>query len=670
VSDPTDSIEGAISDTANNDSNIPIPDVPAITLPPPRTGYEYVGEKADRAPWGRGNLDSRNIIEGTENRRLTRSQVSEPRGLLSATEIDDCGAIRAKPAYLRSGKTNQEIRRIDWKEINLSQGTYDWRDDECEKTEKGWDATVYYVGDPDQPSYKEAMNDPVNKRHWIEAMAMEWGALSSMRVLGKLEKVPQGRKAIGCQWVLKIKRRPDNSIEKYKARLVARGDRQIAGIDYFETFASTCKLSSIRLLLTITAKEDLELNQFDVSNAFLHGELEEEVWLKQPQGFVDDSRPEWAFKLRKALYGLCQAGRSWHQKMKTTMTKLGYRVSDADNGVYVRGKPTDEDYVVAVIHVDDGLVASRIQKYYQKLIDDLKAEGIKVKDEGIAKRFVNMKIERNREKGTITLDQTHFARQIIERAGLSNAATVKTPMDSKNKLVSNPDWDHDNSFSQSLYRSLVPACLYLAGCTRPDISYTVHVLSRFLQNPDKTHWQAFVRLCRYLKGNNFKMTFQKNVGGELIGLSDADHGGDVETRRSTSGFYFTMGHGNGLISWVSKRQPTVSISTTEAEYIALSASAREAIWIRQLMAELGFEQKAATLIYGDNMSSLTLAKHPSQHSRTKHIDVHYHFVREKVEEKMIVLKWLRTEDMTADILTKGLDSNKHQQFCVILGLGE
>jgi hypothetical protein len=174
-----------------------------------------------------------------------------------------------------------------------------------------------------------------------------------------------------------------------------------------------------------------------------------------------------------------------------------------------------------------------------------------VKDEGAAKRFVNMKIERDREKGTITLDQTHFAKQIVERAGLANAATVKTPMDTKTKLTSNPEWIYDNSFSQALYRSLVPACLYLAGCTRPDISYTIHVLSRFLQNPDKSHWQAFVRLCRYLKGNNYKMTFRKNVGEELIGLLDADHGRDIETRRSTTGFYFMMEHGNGLISWVS-----------------------------------------------------------------------------------------------------------------------
>ncbi|GAA5907899.1 hypothetical protein JCM5296_006127 [Sporobolomyces johnsonii] len=496
-------------------------------------------------------------------------------------------------------------------------------------------------GSLDEPSYGQAMAGP-DVEKWTEAMEAELAAFEATGTWEeKLVDLPAGRRAIAVKWVLLIKRDTDGRVIKYKARLVARGDMQVEGVDFDETFSSTAASRP---------------------NAYLLGTLDNEIYIKQPPGFVDSGRPKAVRRLKKALYGLLQGGREWQKVLRAALEKVGFRRMDADHGLYVRRR--DGRVAIVPTHVDDGMMVGDddLDGILDRLSEEL--EG-KLKRVG-TDLFLGMRVRRKAD-GTVEADQAHYTRAVLDRFFPTGLTPRATPLDADYGNVA-PATEDERFECQ--YRELLGALVYLSACTRPDIVFALSFASRFATCPAERHWRLLVRLCRYLKGTSHLglryLTPRTPFSPDLLtAWSDADHGADKETRRSISGFVFGVGDDSlrsTVISWLSRRQRSVAISSTEAEYMVLSEAAREAIWLRALLVDLGFPPTSPTTIRGDNSGSLLLSSHPTSHSRTKHIAVHYHFTREQVEEGTLVLRWVPTDDMVADVFTKGLGGVKHTLF--------
>ncbi|GAA5905630.1 hypothetical protein JCM5296_000533 [Sporobolomyces johnsonii] len=524
-------------------------------------------------------------------------------------------------------------------------------------------------GSLDEPSYRQAMAGP-DVEKWTSAMDAELAAFEATGTWEEsLVDLPAGRHAIAVKWVLLVKRDADGKVIKYKARLVARGDMQVEGVDFDETFSSTVRLTTVRLVLSLLAAHPhWQHRQFDISNAYLLGTLDNEIYIKQPPGFIDSTRPTAVRRLKKALYGLRQGGREWQKVLRAALEKVGFRRTSADHGLYVRRR----NGRVAIIptHVDDGMMVGDddLDGILDRLSEELEGKLKKVGTE----LFLGMRVTRKAD-GTVEADQAHYTRTVLDRFFPTGLTPRTTPLDADYGNVT-PATEDERFPCQ--YRELLGALVYLSACTRPDIAFALSFASRFATCPAERHWRLLVRLCRYLTattdlGLRYSTPLAPFSPDLVTGWSDADHGADKESRRSISGFVFGVGDDtlrSTAISWLSRRQRSVAISSTEAEYMALSEAAREAIWLRSLLVDLGFPPTSPTTIRGDNSGSLLLSSHPTSHSRTKHIAVHYHFTRDQVEEGTLVLKWVPTDEMVADVFTKGLGGVKHTLFTARCGL--
>ncbi|KAE8655616.1 hypothetical protein F3Y22_tig00117021pilonHSYRG00028 [Hibiscus syriacus] len=441
----------------------------------------------------------------------------------------------------------------------------------------------------------ETFEEASKSSEWMTAMKEEIDALQQNQTWDIVPKI-KDVKPISCKWVYKIKRRPDGSIERYKARLVARGFSQQYGLDYDETFSPVAKLTTVRVLLALAANKDWNLWQMDVKNAFLHGELDREIYMTQPMGFQSQDHPEYVCKLRKALYGLKQAPRAWYGKIAEFLTKSGYSVTPADSSLFV--KANEE-----ILQTKENL-SVRFQ----------------MKELGQLKHFLGLEVDRTHEG--IFLCQQKYAKDLLKRFGMLDASQLQR------------QWNQISKFG---------------------------VMSRYMQNPKKPHLEAVRRILRYVKNTiDYGLLYKKGEDCKLVGYCDADYAGDHDTRRSTTGYVFKLG--SGTISWCSKRQPTVSLSTTEAEYRAAAMAAQESTWLIQLMNNLHQPVDYAIPLYCDNQSAIRLAENPVFHARTKHVEVHYHFVREKVLQEEIEMRQIKTDEQIADLFTKSLSVGKFEHF--------
>ncbi|GAA6014203.1 hypothetical protein JCM8202_005183 [Rhodotorula sphaerocarpa] len=519
--------------------------------------------------------------------------------------------------------------------------------------------------DPDSPSIRQALSG-ADSAAWISAINVELEAFEQRGVWDtEMVELPPGARAIPLKWVLLVKRDEYGNVIKYKARLVARGDLQREGIDYGEVFSSTIRFSTVLTLLALSTLHGWDIRRFNVTAAFLHGHLDEKhpLFAKQVPGFEDRSRPGLVRRLRRSLYGLRQAGRKWNETFVERLKGIGFAQSRADPSLFVRRR--EGKIAIVPIHVDDGLVIG--DDDLKQVISDLSASlDDSVKEEDLT-LFLGVRIRR-REDGSIALDQRHYVEKIEERFGFEGVP--KRPIDTPASLVADlMPRKEDEPRSNEQYRELLGALLYLAICTRPDISYAVAVCSRFAGDPAPRHWTQLKRVARYAiatKSNG--IVYQPSGNREIAGFTDADHAGDVNTRRSVSGWVFTLA--GAAIDWQSKRQPVVSISSTEAEYYAYSSAVREAVWLRSLVKDIGLEPTRPTILRADNRSMIILADHPTSHHRTKHFAVHASYTREKVANGEVQLEWIPTEDMAADMMTKALASTKHRRFCSMVGLAD
>jgi hypothetical protein len=460
-------------------------------------------------------------------------------------------------------------------------------------------------------------------------------------------------------------------VERYKARLVAKGYSQQEGIDYNDTFAPVVKFSSIRILLSLGAYYDWEIHQMDVNTAFLNGELEEDIYMKQPEGFVIPGKENLVCKLNKSLYGLKQSGRAWYMKLDTALLKMNFKRLKSDHCVYFLS--VDKVLFYVAVYVDDILLLSNSLVHLNSLKNEI-SQLFNMKDLGEVHFILGIHIERDRRARTLTLSQSEYVKNVVTRYGMSSSHPVSTPLDVSVKLSKTdcPVTEVEiNSMKDIPYQSALGAIMYAMIATRPDITFAVTALSQFSTNPGPQHWVALKRVLRYLNGTtDYKLTYgcpgdDKNVPS-LVGYCDADWGSNLDDRRSVTGYIFLL---NGAaITWQSKKQPTVALSTVEAEYMAANQATKEAIWLRTFLGEVNINIRSPTSIGCDSQGAMALTKNPEHHSRTKHIDIQHHYVREKVDDKSIEFKFISTVDMMADVLTKPLLKPQHEKLIRLIGL--
>lgn len=533
---------------------------------------------------------------------------------------------------------------------------YNLRDRSGIRPPKKLEDYVCFVGNESFPeTFKEAIqrDDSVE---WQKAMANEMKSLADNKVW-KLCELPPNRKALPCKWVYRIKRNPDGTIDKYKARLVVKGFRQRKGIDYEQTFSPVARMATIRALLSVSAKENLYLTQFDVSTAFLNGKLQEEIYMNQPDGYNDGTSR--VCLLQRSLYGLKQAPRCWNSCFEEILLEKGFVQCAADSCLFT--KKVGDKKILITLYVDDGLVATTDKDLAEQFLEDLRSS-LKITSKP-ASYYLGLEIAR-REDGSILIKQESYTKKILERFGMSQCNPVSTPIEKGSTGLTS---EEERASERFPYREAVGALAYLMTGTRPDIAYAVGIVSRKLENPTKADWLQVKRIFRYLKGTtSLGIEYKPSLtSSKVIGYSDADHGGCADTGRSTTGVvtYFC----GGAISWLSKRQQSVSISTTEAEIVAASEGARELVWLQRIFRQLTDVEEVPILLV-DNEAAIRLAHNPEFHKRTKHIRIRHFFVRETVQEGLVDVKKTSSMDQLADIFTKAVPKPCLQRIRDKLGL--
>ena len=405
----------------------------------------------------------------------------------------------------------------------------------------------------------------------------------------------------------------------------------------------------------------------DVETAFLNGKLDCDIYMEQPEGFVDDVHPDYVCLLKKGIYGLKQSARCWNSTIDGFLKSRGYQQNSADECVYVKTVKQSNGHIsfaILAVYVDDIIPISNDLTLLAEEKTAICNE-YKMVDNGEISYILGMTVTRNRKERIITISQKNYVDGILDRFGMNKCRPVTTPLESNAKYYKTEEGDE--LFDVRTYQQVIGSLTYAAICTRPDIAAAVGVMSQFMSNPNQSHWVGVKRILRYLRGTSgYGLIYRGNDGYELCGYSDANWAGDVNTRRSTSGFVFQLG--TSTISWCSRKQATVAKSSTEAEYVALSTATQEVIWLRRFLVNIGVSIKGPVQIYEDNQGAIDIAKNPKHHDRTKHIDVCHHFVRERVASNDITVSYCPTGEMIADVLTKGLPVVKFRRFRDELGV--
>ena len=503
-------------------------------------------------------------------------------------------------------------------------------------------------------SLKEALNDPLYGQHWRQAARKEMASIRARRTYF-LMALPKGRSAINCKWIFNVKAKADGRVEKFKARLVVKGFSQRPGVDYDETFAPVAHTDSQRVLLALSLKLRLKLRQADILNAFLCGDIDCEIFMKQPEGFIDDEHPEFVCKLEKGLYGLKQAGFLFNAKLDRFLVDvLRFVRCNADPCIYYRRH--SHATVLLSIHVDDMLFAHNDDAQMEDIMQQLHSQ-FGIKDLGAPEKLLGIRVHQDATMNAICLDQQVYVEELLCRFNMEQCSEMPTPHQPGVYLSEEmcPTTIPEQSLMASIpYAELVGGLNYLATRTRPDISYIVSQLCRFMRNPGLAHWKAARRVLRYLKATKSWGVCYDNAQ-DIEAWTDSDWAGHPDQRRSVGGFVFQMC--GGPLAWKSQRQKSTALSALEAEYMAQCLTARQAAWFHQLLSEI-VDRPGPITINGDNQGCQSVAANRRTDSKTKHIEVQYHYTRDKIEDKTITLKYRPTSEMLADYLTKPISTVK------------
>ncbi|KAG8475656.1 hypothetical protein CXB51_032633 [Gossypium anomalum] len=475
-------------------------------------------------------------------------------------------------------------------------------------------------------SIAEALKDP----KWRRAVEEEICALKK-NATWTVTDLPQGKTVVRCKWIFPVKYNSNGSIQRYKARLVARGFTQTYGIDFTETFAPVAKLYTVRVLLSLVVNCDWQLHQLDVKNAFLNGKLEEEVYMKLPPGLKSVEGSNKVCKLNKSLYGLKQSPRAWFERFTKVILKNSYKQSLADHTLFIKVTSTNKKAIL-IVYVDDIILTGDDEEEISNLKKLLNIE-FETKDLGKLRYFLGMEVARSKERPVI--NQRKYVLDLLKETGFLGCKPTDTPMEA-NLRFNKEDGSLED---REKFQRLVGKLIYLS-LTRPNIAFPINVISQHMTNPTEKHMAAANRILNWA--------------------------GDLTEKRSTSGYY-TFVWGN-LTTWRSKKQSVVSRSSAEAEFRALVLGICEGIWLLKLLKELDTNQEDHFEVLCDNQSAIQIAKNPVQHDRTKHVEIDRHFIADQVNKKTATLSYIPSEGQIADILTKALPKPIFNKFLFKLGL--
>ncbi|GJR88066.1 retrovirus-related pol polyprotein from transposon TNT 1-94 [Tanacetum coccineum] len=455
-----------------------------------------------------------------------------------------------------------------------------------------------------------------------------------------------GRNIIAVKWIWKNKTDAENTVIRNKSRLVAKGYGQEEGIDFEESFAPVARLEAVRIFVAYAAHKNFPIYQMDVKTAFLNGPLKEKVFVRQPDGFVDPDFPNHVYHLKKALYGLKQAPRAWYDKLSSFLIEHHFTKGIVDPTLFTRRH--GDDILLVQIYVDD-IIFGSTKPVFSTRFAKLMKDNFEMSMIGEMKFFLGLQVHQS-PRG-IFICQSQYTMDLLKKHGMEKCDTISTPM-ATTKL----DADlQGTQVDQTKYHSMIGGLMYLTA-SRPDIAFATFVCARYQARPTEKHLKEVKRIFRYLRQTiNMGLWYSKDYGFELIAYSDADHAGCNDDCKSTSGGIQFMG--DKLVSWSSKKQDCTAMSTAEAEYVSLSACCASIQWIRMQMLDYGFWYNKI-LMYCDSKSAIVISCNPVQHSRTKHINIRYHFIKEHVEKGTIKLYFVRTEYQLADLFYKSPSKGK------------
>lgn len=520
-----------------------------------------------------------------------------------------------------------------------------------------YDMSMLVQGQSDPMSYDEAISSSTSVE-WEAAMQKEYNALIKNGVW-KLVDRPKAHNVVKCKWVYKTKQ--DNAgKDKYRARLVARGFSQKEGIDYNDTFSPVVRHSTMRILFALANDLNMNIDHLDVETAFLNSDLDEHIFMEQPEGFNTDRSK--VCLLLKSIYGLKQASRMWNLKVHQLLSTNGFTQSKCEPCVYI--KKCDKCITIIALYVDDFYLFSNSSTTKNELISLLERE-FNVKNLGTLKTCLGMNVTHDKRNGILTLDQSDYIKRLLSRFGMENCKAVATPMVLGNKLCK----PQANCLDENVhrYRELLGCLMYLCVCTRPDLSFACSQLSQFAHDFDQSHWLAAKRILRYLAGTiNYKLYFYRNCDLSLTAFADADWANDVVDRKSYTGYVIKLGR--NTINWESRKQKCVALSSTESEYLGITEALKDLCFIKSFMSEI-LDRKLEIILFNDNQSAHKLLEAKEHcHKRTKHIDLRYHFVKDLIQNGFAKVMYMSTDQMMADVLTKPLSSVKHTKFVKLLNI--
>ena len=502
-------------------------------------------------------------------------------------------------------------------------------------------------------NYEDAQMNPA----WQEAMKEEIHMIEKNHTWELVDR-PADKNIIGVKWIFRTKLNADSSINKFKARLVVKGYAQVYGVDYSDTFAPVARMDTIRLLLAVAAHKNWKVFQMDVKSAFLNGDLQEEIYVEQPAGFVVQGEEDKVYMLKKTLYGLKHAPRAWYGRIDDYLTGFGFQKSLSESTLYV--KKIDDDVLIVSLYVDDLLVTGSNLQQIERFKQDM-MQAFEMSDLGLMSFFLGMEIKQSR--GVIFIGQEKYAKEILKKFQMENCKPTATPMNQKDKFSKE---DGTARVNEEKYRSLIGCLLYLTA-TRPDILYATNLLSRFMHCLSELHMRAAKRILRYIKGTcSFGVKFMQCKTLKLHGFSDSDWGGFIDDMKSTSGFCFNLG--STIFSWSSKKQSIVAQSTAEAEFIAATAAVNQALWLQKLLRDLHMEEEEATEISVDNQAAIAISNNLVFHGKTKHFNIKLYFIREVQKNGDVKLLYCRTEDQMTDLFTKALPANRFEFLTRLIGV--
>ncbi|KAI5699156.1 hypothetical protein M8J77_025850 [Diaphorina citri] len=504
--------------------------------------------------------------------------------------------------------------------------------------------------------YVDMMSN-IDKEKWLEAMDREIKSIEENKTWDIVQK-PVDKKILTSKWVYAYKEH-ETSENKYKARLVVRGyEQEIDSFDYNNIYSPVAKLETIRSLLSVGIQHDFYFKHLDITTAFLNGDLKEDVYLYPPKGMtLSDNQ---VFKLKKSLYGLKQSAQCWNKKFDELMTKLGFQRSENDFCMY--SKFDNDTVIYLLVYVDDIILASSSQSLIEKVQKCL-SDNFKLKDKGELKNFLGLEINHNRNLGILTIKQSKYAEKLVKRFNMEFSKVSQIPIEPKLNFT------NIEKSSGKPYRELIGSLMYIMLGSRPDLAFAVNFFSRFQNNYSDEIWSAAKKILSYIKNTlNYGLVYKKSTNCNIPVIEsyvDSDWGNDNLDRKSISGYLFKI-HGN-IVKWVTRKQTSVALSSTEAELIALCTCVTDGLWLNKILSDLNVDVDKI-IIHEDNQGCLNILKNPENNRRVKHVDVKYNFVCNKINSGEIVVHYICTNQQIADILTKGLSIANFVKFRNMLGV--